>query len=126
SFNATGLPSGLSIDSTGKISGTISNSAHASSPYQVTVTATDGTDSASVTFNWSVTRLAVDNPGNQQYREGASVSLTLTVTDHVGTPTFSATGLPSGVSIDSSGHITGTLASNSHLQSPYQVTVTAT
>ena len=50
-YSATGLPPGLSIDSsTGLISGTIANNASVTTPYNVTVTATDGTDPASTTF----------------------------------------------------------------------------
>ena len=42
-YSASGLPSGLSLDTaTGLISGTIDDSAASENPYQVTVTATDG------------------------------------------------------------------------------------
>ena len=54
-FSATGLPTGLSLDaSTGILSGTISSSADASSPYITTLTATDGSYSRSQTFTWYV------------------------------------------------------------------------
>ena len=127
-YSLTGQPSGLSINSsTGVISGTLSSTAHASSPYSVTVTASDGTYSSSAAFSWEVDRLALDNPGDQQAIEGTSVSLSQAVTDNVGTPTFTVTGLPSGLSINSStGAITGTLGSTAHGQSPYVVTITAT
>jgi hypothetical protein len=60
-FSADGLPGDLSIDSsTGVISGPIGSSAAASSPYEVTVTATDSTAEVSVSrsFNWTVTDTA--------------------------------------------------------------------
>ncbi len=127
-YSASGLPSGLSIGSTtGLISGTISNTADTGSPYAVTVTATDGSHSASQAFNWTVTRLAIKNPGNQQNQEGTAVSLQLSATDVPGTPTYSATGLPSGLSVNSStGLISGTIGTAAHGSSPYQVTATAT
>ncbi|MCM4164796.1 MULTISPECIES: malectin domain-containing carbohydrate-binding protein, partial [unclassified Arenibacter] len=59
SYSATGLPTGLSIDTaTGLISGTIATGAEANSPYTVEVTVTDdGTpaESAMVSFIWNVT-----------------------------------------------------------------------
>ncbi len=59
-FAASGLPSGLSINTTtGLISGTIANNASVTSPYSVTVTATDNHGATtSQTFAWTVT-----NPG---------------------------------------------------------------
>ena len=53
-FNATGLPDGLNIDSeTGLISGTLSLSSVGS--HDVFVTVSDGTDSDSGSFTWTVT-----------------------------------------------------------------------
>ena len=52
SYTATGLPTGLSINtSTGAITGTATKAGS----YTVTVTATDGTASGSTTFSWTVT-----------------------------------------------------------------------
>jgi hypothetical protein len=127
-YSATNLPSGLSINSsTGLISGTLTNTAHTGSPYSVTVTANDGTHSASQTFNWTVARLSLPNPGSLSNQEGTAVSLQMTATDVGGTPTYSATGLPTGLSINSStGLISGTIGTAAHGSSPYTVTVTAT
>jgi hypothetical protein len=128
-YSATGLPSGVSINSsTGLISGTISNTDDTSSPYNVTVTATDSANkSASQSFTWTVNRLALNAPSNQENQEGTAISLQLSATDHAGTPTYSATGLPSGLSINSTtGLISGTIGVGSFSSSPYQVTVTAT
>src|SRR5436190_2478821 len=63
SYSATGLPSGLSINSsTGVISGTLGGSAHASSPYLVTITAADSISSVTATqkFAWVVTATTPD------------------------------------------------------------------
>lgn len=63
-----------------------------------------------------------DGPGDQYGTAGAAVSLQLTATDNAGKPlTFSATGLPAGLSISSSGLITGTPTA----AATSQVTVTA-
>ncbi len=57
-YGAVNLPPGLSIDPlTGLISGTVSGSAHAGSPYAVTVTATDRVDSAASaaeSYTWTI------------------------------------------------------------------------
>ena len=54
-FSATGLPPGLAIDSqSGLISGTISASASANSPFTSIITATDGTHTDHLTVQWFV------------------------------------------------------------------------
>ena len=50
-YAASGLPAGLSINSSGVISGTLT----AAGNYTVTVTVDDGEDSVSTSFSWSVT-----------------------------------------------------------------------
>jgi hypothetical protein len=92
----------------------------------VTLSATDGTNSASLTFAWAVAGLALDGVADRQDRDGASVSLQLSVTDVGGTPTYSASGLPSGVSLNAStGLISGTVGLAAHGSSPYAVTISA-
>jgi len=58
SFSATNLPPGLSINvvtpTTAVISGTIANGAATGSPYNVTVTASDGVASTSTSLLWTV------------------------------------------------------------------------
>ncbi|HVS36138.1 MAG TPA: putative Ig domain-containing protein [Gemmataceae bacterium] len=127
-YSATGLPPGLTIGaSSGVIAGPIASTADANGPYAVTVTATDGTYSQSQSFNWNVARLALAAPDNQSGVEGGAVSLPLTATDNLGAPTYSAVGLPAGLSINSStGRISVTLGIGDYLNSPYQVTATAT
>jgi hypothetical protein len=132
SYGASGLPGGLTIDtSTGLISGTLSSSASASSPYSVTVTASNGTLSSSDTFTWTVTTggVTVTSPGDQNNSEGDSVSLQIAATS-AGTVTgYSASGLPAGLSINtSSGLISGTVSSTAAEGGNggiYLVTVTA-
>ena len=125
-FSASGLPSGLAIDSsTGAITGTLSASANT---YSVTVSVTDGTDSDSETFNWTVVQPnrapVMGAIGNQTDDENATVSLSTGATDADGdTLTYTASGLPGGLSINSStGQITGTISGSA---GTYSVTVTA-
>jgi hypothetical protein len=125
-YSATGLPAGLSISSTGLITGTPTTAGDNS----VTVTATDTTGAhGSASFTWDINSatgntVTVTNPGNQTGTVGTAVSLQITATDSQSgqTLTYSATGLPAGLSISSSGLITGTPTT----ANTYSVTVTAT
>jgi hypothetical protein len=127
-YSATGLPPGLSIDpDSGLISGTLPASAASANPYSVNVIASDGTNSATQSFTWSVAALALQDPGDQDNPEGTAVSLQLSATDVGGTPTYSATGLPAGLTLDpNTGLISGTIGTAAHGSSPYQAVVTAT
>jgi Putative Ig domain len=123
-YSAAGLPPGVSIDSsTGVISGTTS----ALYSGNATVTVTDGTGAhASVTFPWTVINYVnYFSPGRQQTEPDTAVTLKIPAEDsnRSQTLTYSATGLPAGLSIDSStGEVTGTTEGIA----PYEVTVTAT
>ena len=113
-YSATGLPAGLSISSsTGLISGTPTTSGS----YSVTVTAKDTTGATgSASFTWTINSttgntVTVTNPGSQTGTVGTAASLQIKATDSASgqTLTYSATGLPAGLSISSTtGLITGT------------------
>jgi hypothetical protein len=114
SYSATGLPKGLSISST---TGVISGTASTAGTYSVTVTGKDTTGpTGSASYTWNVGSTAgntvtVTNPGNQTGTVGTGVTLQISATDSQSgaTLTYSATGLPSGLSISpTSGLITGT------------------
>jgi Putative Ig domain/PLD-like domain len=114
-YSASGLPAGLSINSsTGLISGTPTTAGSSS----VTVTVTDSTGATgSATFTWTVSAgtssntVTVTNPGNQTGTVGTGASLQIAASDSAGgqTLTYSASGLPAGLSVSAStGLITGT------------------
>lgn len=113
-YSATGLPAGLSISSSGLISGTPTTSGTDS----VVVTATDTTGaSASAAFSYQVSpaggtdTVTVATPSNQSGTVGTAASLQISGTDSASGQSlaYTATGLPPGLSIGSaSGLISGT------------------
>jgi Glycosyl hydrolase family 48/Cellulose binding domain/Putative Ig domain/Bacterial Ig domain len=128
SYSATDLPLGLSISSsTGLISGTPTTAGS----YTVTVTATDNTGASSVNFDWTIgstpagNKVTVTNPGAQTGTVGTAASLQIQASDSASgqTLTYSATGLPAGLSISSS---TGLISGTPTTAASYSVTVTAT
>ena len=118
-FTATGLPSGLSISSSGTISGTPT----VSGPFNYTVTVKDsagntGTLNCSVTVNGPPAATCISITAVQNV---AITPVTLTGSGGAGGPyTFSATGLPSGLTISSGGTISGTPT----VSGPFNYTVT--
>jgi len=129
SYSATGLPDGLSISSTtGLVSGSVSATADADGPFSVTVTATDGTNTANQTFNWNINPVVtVDSIDDQSNADGDAVSVTVSAGDALNrTLTYSASGLPAGLNMDSTtGVISGTINDSADVNSPYAVAVTA-
>lgn len=114
-FTATDLPPGLTINgSTGVISGTTVDYTYGG-PYNVTVYATDSKTGAktSTSFPWVVNTPGNADPAMQEVptqvtRAGTAVSLPVVATDPNGdTLSFTATGLPPGLTCSPSGSITG-------------------
>jgi hypothetical protein len=127
-YGATGLPSALSINpGSGLISGTLAFTSAGTATVVVTATAAGQTDTE--TFSWTVADInrppAVVNPGTQNNAELASVSLLIAANDADGDVlTYSATGLPPNLTINSTtGMISGTLSAGSI--GSHTVTVTA-
>ncbi|MFC7616234.1 trypsin-like serine protease [Actinokineospora soli] len=121
-LSASGLPSGATAtfspseigvgsSSTLRISTT---SATPAGTYEITVTGTKGTESRTVKYSLTVTSggpttLALANPGTQTSVKGRPVSLQLAASGGSGGYRFSATGLPAGLTVNSStGLISGT------------------
>jgi subtilase family serine protease len=126
-YSATGLPAGLSIKAS---TGLISGKPKTAGTYSVTVTATDTTGaSGSASFTWVVNSsgntVTVTNPGTETSTVGTAVSLQIEATDSASgqTLTYSATGLPPGLSINPS---TGLISGTPTTKGTYSVTVTAT
>ena len=130
-FSATGLPPGLSVNSaTGVISGTTGTRGF----YQVSVTVTDGSLTVSGNFTWSIVDTlppnfgapnqppAIDHIENQKTPIDWTVAFPLLARDPEGRAmTFTATGLPPGLSVNSS---TGFVSGTATTLGLYQVTVT--
>ncbi|MFC1923242.1 putative Ig domain-containing protein [Chloroflexota bacterium] len=132
-YSAVNLPGGLSINpSSGLISGTISNTAAESSPYQVQVTVSDGKPLGSTTigFYWTINYInlnpTLQNPGNQSHAEGDPVSLDLNASDlDNDSLTFSAVNLPQGLTINqNTDQMTGTIGYQASNGSPHLVEIT--
>lgn len=127
-FSATGLPPGLSMDTSGLVTGTPS----AKGRFAVTVSVTDAfLDTASETFVWSVvdSLLIFDAPAAQSGTAGDSVNLAMTgASGGFGPPyTWSISGQPAGLSINAgTGAVTGTLVNAGMSATNYQTTVTLT
>jgi hypothetical protein len=128
SYSASGLPTGLSINSS---TGVVSGTATTAGTYDVTLTGTDSTGpSGSATFTWTVgsavaNTVTVTNPGSQSGTAGTAASLQIQATDSASgqTLTYSASGLPAGLSISSS---TGLISGTPTTAGTSDVTVTAT
>lgn len=138
-YSATGLPTGLAIDSsTGIIGGTVAPSAVFDSPYEATVTATDDGSpqrSATRTFSWSITtsnrapRLATIPP--QTPSAAGSVRFTAAATD----PDGDALGyslaagsdpVPSGAVIGSANGLFSWTPGATHAGSTFEIIVRVT
>jgi hypothetical protein len=130
-YAAAGLPPDLKIDSaSGVISGTLTSADVSATAYQLTETASEGTNSQQVMFSWTVNAaITVANPGPQSSTDSQPIAtLAIRANDaRGGTLAYSDNGtLPPGLTIDSStGKITGTPSSTADSQSPYAVTITA-
>lgn len=108
SYTASGLPAGVTMNSSGLITG----SPTATGAYQVTVTPSSSAAvlPASMAFTWDVHgTITMTSPGNQSTVAGSAVDLQVAATDSAAgyTPAFTATGLPPGLSISPGGLISG-------------------
>ncbi len=110
-YSASGLPAGLTLSpTTGLISGTPTTAG----TYTVQITAADaGGATASTSFIWTITPAnqapVIQAVAAQSTTVGTSVSVNLKASDpDGGALTWSATGLPTGLSLSSTGQITGT------------------
>src|SRR4029077_68921 len=97
--------------------------------HAVTATVSDGSLTSAQTFTWTVTNVnrapALTAVADRTDAENASVSLPLVASDlDADALTYSATGLPAGVTVDAAtGLITGTLSYTSAGAHPVTATV---
>ena len=126
-YSATGLPIGLSISSS---TGAITGKPTMAGSYTTTVTVNDGSGASSVNFTWTIgtstgNTVTVTNPGNQTGTVGTAASLQIRASDSATgqTLTYSAAGLPAGLSISSS---TGLISGTPTTAASSSVTVTVT
>ncbi|GAA0928546.1 putative Ig domain-containing protein [Virgisporangium aurantiacum] len=128
-FTATGTPAGITLDpATGLFSGSpVTPTPTTQSPAStvpVTVTITDRVKQThSVTFNWTVNDWLVPTITTKATKQNVAVDTTVPATGGLAPLTWSATGLPTGLTIAAdTGRITGipTVKSNNN-----NVTVTA-
>ncbi|MCF6379046.1 ExeM/NucH family extracellular endonuclease [Nocardioides KLBMP 9356] len=108
-LSVEGLPAGLAMSSTGVISGKPT----ATGSFPVTVTATDAASTvASTTFDIVVSApdpLVATNPGDKTaYVNQTMPSFTMASTGGAPAYSWSATGLPAGVTMSSAGVVSGT------------------
>jgi serine/threonine-protein kinase len=123
-WTASGLPDGLTMDSNGVISGVL----QAAGTFTVAVTVTDGqgqTGSATLSLQAAFAPLQVTTTSLPEGHTSTSLdySAQLTATGGDGMYTWTASGLPDGLTVDSGGLISGNVAMDAGW---YTITVTVT
>ncbi|WP_298212655.1 putative Ig domain-containing protein [Ferrimicrobium sp.] len=121
-WSATGLPSGLSLSSSGVLTGTLAASSEPLHTFTVAVTDSAGVSASEIfTLNGPSLVLVVTSP--QSINTNGNVDFQFTASGGDGGDTWSAESpLPSGLSLSSSGLLTGTVTQNETID----VTVTDT
>lgn len=122
-YSASGLPTGLSINTS---TGAITGSPTAAGSYSTTVTVSDGSATDSESFTWTISANNVPMMsaiGVQSGTIGTAISITPMASDaDSDSVTWSASNLPSGLAINpSTGAITGTPDTNQSLSTTVSI-----
>jgi putative Ig domain-containing protein len=116
SYTMTNGPSGLTVNSLGVITGTVTGSAQVFNNAKITVVDADGATATTAAFTWTVLGgPVITSPGDQKTLRGASVSLAMAphASGGISPYSYSSSGLPSWLSIDSAtGVISGVAPSS--------------
>ena len=106
-FGYNSLPAGLTLSSTGVLSGTPT----VPGQYSISVNLANGTDPANRVFNLNVSAVQITTPGLlPNATQGAAYNQTISASGGSGGYSFSPFGgLPNGLSLNSSGAISGTI-----------------
>ena len=124
------LPPFLNFNSSGLISGDIAPDSSTKSPYNLTIQVTDGQQTAQVSLSITVyPQLQMTTTSLPNGYDGQTgYSATLTASGGTGSYTWSVLSgsLPSYLSFDSSGQISGDIASDASTRSPYNLTIQVT
>ena len=96
------MPAGLSLNSqTGLISGTIGAGDAANGPYTVDMAVINGLTANSQSFTWNINpKVSITALDDQTTQEGQAVSLQVEASETGATLSYSADGLPPGLTIN--------------------------
>ena len=128
SYAMNGGPAGLTISNTGVVTGTVTSAAQTFTGASITVRDNEGVTATSAAFSWVINPApTMSNPGDRKTLRGSTVNVSVAsyASGGTGTFNFSATGLPSWLSISSNGVITGTAPTSADSVTS-GITVTAT
>ncbi len=132
SFNQTGLPSFLSMDSSGVVNGQIPYSSAGSYPASLTITDTVTGYTNTASLVWYIAAVpapsivSTTNPTNNEGDSVTSVQPVVASAPNNDTLSFNQTGLPSFLSMDSSGVVNGQIPYSSAGSYPVSLTITDT
>jgi uncharacterized protein (TIGR03437 family) len=120
--STSGVPAGMTLSSAGVLTGTPTSAGYSNIFYTIT----DGVDTFSRSIAINVSKIQITNAGLlPTATQGAAYNLQLTSSGGTGTITWSGCCVPNGLTLSSTGLISGTVSTNSGI-GPIYFSVTAT